>query len=438
MVSDFVLYRRSSSARLMDPNETGFPFYAQQNRRQRMEGLRLSVSKELKANSVKVGGEIKRIPLSENFVVAATDPAILDDPTNPVSQFTLANPFTFNEKKTGTLASWFAQDRVKLFGNLTIDAGVRYDHYDLVVSDDAWSPRVGLAYFIKPTGTVLRASYNRLFQTPPTENLLLSSAPEAAVLSPLAQGTPVPAERQNAYEFGLQQQIGTHLRLDVSRYVKNIQNFSDKDQFLETGIIFPIAIARGDARGTEVRLDLADLRGFTGFLSYANSKSNGTTPLVGGLFLGEAGSVLLQPGFQFPNDHDQRNTGQFNVTYTSRKSAWVSFGGRYDSGVPTDVDPAELPFLDPRIAEALDGERGRIKPRAIFDIAGGYDLFKASGYPVSLQLSVNNLFNDFYLFNFESVFSGTHIGRPREVVARLVFHFHSEKPSGAGTHGAQP
>jgi hypothetical protein len=437
-VSDVVLYRRSSGARLMDPALTGFPFYAQQNRRQRMEGVRASVSKEVKANSIKVGGEFKRIPLSENFTVAATDPAILDDPSNPVHVFTLANPFVFNQKRAGTLASWFAQDRVRLFGNLTVDLGVRYDRYDIVVSDDAWSPRVGLAYFIKPTGTVLRASYNRLFQTPPTENLLLSSAPEAAALSPLAKGDPVPPERQNYYESGVQQQIGRYLRLDVSHYVKNIQNFSDKDQFLETGIIFPIAIAHGDARGTEFRLDLASVKGFTGFVSYANSKSNGTTPLVGGIFLGEVGSDLLTPGIQFPNDHDQRNTGQFNVTYTSPRSAWIGFGGRYDSGVPTDVDPAELPFLDTRIVESLDAERGRIKPRAIFDISAGYDLFRESKTPMSLQVSVNNVFDSFYLFNFASVFSGTHIGRPREIVGRIVFRFRSEKPNGGGTHGAQP
>jgi hypothetical protein len=57
---------------------------------------------------------------------------------------------------------------------------------------------------------------------------------------------------------------------------------------------------------------------------------------------------------------------------------------------------------------------------------------------MSLQVSVSNLFDSFYLFNFASVFSGTHIGRPREIVGRIVFHFRSEKPNGGGTHGAQP
>ncbi len=431
-VADVVLYRRSSSARLLDPNVTGFPYYAVQARRQRNEGLRASISHEVGRHSLKFGVEGKRIPLSENFTVAATDPAILNDPADPAHVFTLATPFAFNQKKTGKLVSWFAQDHLNLLEGLTVDAGLRYDHYNIVVQDDAWSPRIGIAYHVKGTRTVLRASYNRLFQTPPTENLLLSSSPQGALFSPLASSTlrAVPPERQNFYEVGAQQQIGKYIRLDVSRYVKNIRNFSDKDQFLQSGIIFPIAIARGDVRGTELRLDLINVNGWSAFVSYANSKSNGTTPLVGGLFLGEANSELLLPGIQFPNDHDQRNTGQFGVTYTHRSSAWASLTGRYDSGVPTDFDPATYDLLDPRIREQLDPIRGRVKPRAIFDITGGYELFRESRAPVSLQLSVNNLFDRFYLFNYESVFSGTHIGRPREISARLVFHF-----AGTGRHG---
>lgn len=431
-VLDAVAYRRSSSARLLDPNQTGFPYYAQQNRRQRNEGARVNLSHEYSRHSIKVGFEAKRVPLSENFTVAATDPAILADTTNPAHVFTLNNPFVFNDKQTGKQTAFYAQDHIRIGDNLTVDAGLRYDHYDMVLSDDAWSPRIGLAYFVKKTGTVFRASYNRLFQTPPTENLLLSSSPQGAVLSPLASGLrAVPPERQNAYEFGVQQQAGKYIRIDVSHYVKNIRNFSDKDQFLQTGIIFPIAIARGDVRGTEFRIDMTPVRGWTGYLSYANSKSNGTTPLVGGLFLGELNSSLLVPGIQFPNDHDERNSGQFGVTYSHPSSAWVTFSGRYDSGVPSEFDPATLATLPPDIQKSLDPVRGRVKPRTIFDIATGYDLARKSHYPVTLELTVNNLFNSFYLFNYESVFSGTHIGRPREVAARLVFHWKGTEQSSA-------
>ncbi|MCI0353141.1 MAG: TonB-dependent receptor [Acidobacteriales bacterium] len=429
-VLDFVAYRRSSSGRLLDPGITGFPFWAQQVRRQRTEGFRGSYSKEWKWNSFKTGLQFQNEPLREDFVVAATDPAILSDPTNPASTFTVANPFRFSDRATGKEFAYYLQDRIKLFDRFTVDLGLRYDHYHIVLQEDYLSPRIGLAYYLKPSGTVLRASYNRLFQTPPNENLLLSSSPEGAVFSQIGASSPqraVPPEKQNFYEFGVQQQIGKYMRLDVARYVKNARNFSDKDQFLDTGVIFPIAIARGDIRGTEVRLDLAQVRGVTAFLSYANSKAVGTTPLVGGLFLGESTSELLEPGVQFMADHDTRNAGQFGVTYTHRRSgAWVTFTGRHDSGVPSDFDPAELASLDPRVRNELDPVRFRVKPRTTFDFATGIELLRETRYPVTLQLAVANLADEFFLYNFESVFSGTHVGRPREITGRVVFHWQSE------------
>jgi hypothetical protein len=433
-VSDLVVYRRSSTARLLDPNLTGFPYAAQQARRQRTEGARGSLSYSWKKQDLKVGFNVVRTPLRESFSIATTDPVILADPLHPASVFPPPSPFRFDQRLNGVEASFFIQDRITLWDSLTADFGLRVDHYDFVVDDNAVSPRLGLAYHIKKTGTVLRGAYNRLFQTPPTENLLLSSSPAGGVFSLLATTSvrAVPPERQNFYEYGIQQQIGQYIRLDISRYIKNIKNFSDKDQFLDTPIIFPVAIAQGDIRGTEIRLDLIPIRGWTAFISFANSRASGTTPLAGGLFLDEASSDLLTPGHQFAADHDQRNTGQFGVTYSHKSSAWVNFSGRHDSGVPTDVDPATLPLLDPRIAAALDAPRGRVRPRTIFDFAAGYELLRERAMPITLQFSVQNLGNAFYLYNYESVFSGTHIGRPREVSGRIVFHFKKKSAPASG------
>jgi hypothetical protein len=94
--------------------------------------------------------------------------------------------------------------------------------------------------------------------------------------------------------------------------------------------------------------------------------------------------------------------------------------------VPSDFDPAELAGLDPRVRDELDIVRFRVKPRTTFDVAAGVDLLRERRYPVSLQVSVANLTDEFFLYNFESVFSGTHIGRPREITGRVVFHWQSE------------
>jgi len=83
----------------------------------------------------------------------------------------------------------------------------------------------------------------------------------------------------------------------------------------------------------------------------------------------------------------------------------------------------DFPTFDPRIQKELDPVRHRIKPRTIVNMAAGVDLFRESHYPVSLQFGINNLFDRFYLYNFHSIFSGTHVGRPREAVIRLTFHW---------------
>src|SRR5262249_13994128 len=338
-VSDFTVFRRSSSARLLDPHQTGSPFFLQQARRQRTEGLRATLIAEKGFYALKAGIESYRLPLMETFSIATTDPAGID-PDEPIVGFTLSNPFVSASTRNGNREAAYIQYHVRLKENLTIDAGLRFDHYDLLIQENAVSPRVGAAYHFPRSGTTVRASYNRFFQTPPIENLLLSSSRRAATLSSVNPDSvsPVPAEHQNAYEFGVVQEIGKYVRLNVMRYVKNIRGFSDDQQLFATAIVFPVAIRGADIRGSEVRLDLMPLRGWLTHASYANARATATGPLTGGLFLGHEEDALLGRGTRFAADQDERNELQFGVTYNHHSGAWFTFTGRYDSGIPTEFD----------------------------------------------------------------------------------------------------
>jgi hypothetical protein len=437
----FSFFNRHGTARLTS-NPTSTPVVAFQDRTLQNTGGIAAVSLTRGRHNVKVGGQFTVTPVREEFIFYPTTP--FDDfadedgeiVPNPINSFDAARPFRFDGRRTGRMFSAYIQDRFSPFRNFTIDAGIRYDNYKLVIQEDAFSPRIGVAYFIPRTQTTLRASYNRLFQTPPVENLLLASSAEAAALSPLAvvQGQagvrPILPDKQHVYEVGAQQAVSRFLRLNFTVYQKRIINFGDKDQFFDTGIIFPITISAGRVTGEELRLETADLGGFRAFASYANARAYGVTPINGGLFLGEAVESLDAPGLKFANDHDQRNSAQFQLSYNHERSGlYANFGGRYDSGYPTDVEPGTTRAdfaaagFDPRLFDEIDFERGRTKPRTILNFSVGADLLRERRASLNVQFDVQNLTNTLFLYNFESVFSGTHIGFPRLFSGRLSVRF---------------
>lgn len=428
MLADITVFRRSSSAQLLDPLITGTPFYLTQDRRLRSEGVRTNLSKEWKRHSLKAGFEVRRVPLSEGFTLAVTDPEEIKDenPDAKVLQYTLDNPFLFNDRRSGLLSSAFVQDRLSLGQHLTFDLGLRLDHPDVVVHATQLSPRIGAAYRIIRTHTTVFASYNRLIGVPPLENLLLSSSAQARQLE---DNPPDPAdgnramriEKQNQYQFGFRQQFGKTAQLGVVHYVRNVKNVIDDEQLFETAIVFPIALAGADYRGTEVRLDLTPFSGWSGYLSYANARATVTAPIVGGLFVTTEGE-FSDPG-QFPSDSDERNEAQIGLTYTHKSGWWGAFDTRYDSGIPANLDGVDFASLDTHIQHELDPNRSRIKPRTPVNLAVGTDIFREARHSLSLQFGVNNLFDRFYLYNFHSIFSGTHIGRPREVIGKVTFHW---------------
>src|SRR4029453_9053809 len=99
----------------------------------------------------------------------------------------------------------------------------------MLIHDQELSPRLAVAYYIPRTKTTFRASYNRFFQPPPNENLLLASSPEAAAISPIAvlQGIttiqPINPDKEHTFEVGAQQLLTKYLRLNMTVYQKRIE-----------------------------------------------------------------------------------------------------------------------------------------------------------------------------------------------------------------------
>ncbi len=441
VVGTFSFYNREDSSILLS-NESSIPVVPFQDRTARSIGGIASFNVTGRGQNIKFGFEGNSIPVRERFSFYVTDSSAFEPFTdeagneipNPALQFTRDNPFLFNERRRGREISFYVQDRFSPIKNLTLDLGVRYDNYRVVVKGNQVSPRLGAAYYFPRTRTILRASYNRIYHTPPIENLLLASSVQAGALSPLAavQGLSgvrlVRPDRQNVFEGGFEQQVSRYLRFSATAYHKQIRDFADKDQFLDTGIIFPISLFAGRVTGFESRVDVAEVQGFRGFFSYANSRSFGITPVNGGLFLGESVESLENPGLRFPNDHDQRNNGQFRVLYDNRRSGFfVAIGARYDSGLPVEVEGTredlEAEGISPRILDEVNFERGRIRPRTLWDFSTGIDLFRRERASIRAQFDIQNFTNKFFIYNFESVFSGTHVGYPRLFSGRVTVSF---------------
>ena len=69
-------------------------------------------------------------------------------------------------------------------GNWTMNAGLRWDHYQLLLNRQALEPRFSISRYFPSAGLVLHFSYDRVFQTPSFENILLSSSTAVESLIP--------------------------------------------------------------------------------------------------------------------------------------------------------------------------------------------------------------------------------------------------------------
>ena len=387
-------------------------------------------------HQLRAGFDAQRFRLGEAFAFALTDPAI-NDPAGPdfnpnLVPFDLSRGgewFRFREHGTGQLLALFLHDRVGWRG-FTLDLGLRYDRYSMVVNADEFQPRIGFAYHLAPTGTVFRASYNRNFQTPPNENLLLANSVESAHLAPPAVRRtlnggviPIQPEYQNVYEAGLQQDLVGRASLDLAYYHKNSANAQDNDNFLNTGIIFPTSLASSRVNGFEASLRVPELRRLSGSLAFTHFRAIVNPPFTGGLFLGSAALGALSDG-PFVIDHDQALGMSGNVIYRPAKRWWTSWQLRYDSGLvsnPSDPDVVaadtdyydQLPYVD------LLGDPPRVRHRAIVNASLGYEHYRGDRRVWEIALQVSNLTNRRGLYSFQSVFVGTRVLQPFTASARL-------------------
>lgn len=380
--------------------------------------------------------EIDELLLGFNPTLVAYDRTILNQAAaNNSTIFGAPRFFNTDPRQTGRQFSAYIQDTFN-YRRLTVSGGVRFDRYSFLVRETAVSPRVGAAFRVTDS-TTLRASYNRIAQTPSTENLLISESEDAASLvnpgTVALLGTRllrIPLERANWFEVGAGQRLGRFGRVDAAYYRKRVNDLHDNDQFLNTTIIFPISLARGRVDGFDVKFDSARRRGFGGYFTVGAVRAVVTPPFSGGLFLSGATPEDFG-GSEFIIDHDQKLNIQSALQYDNQRNGlFAQLLLRYDGGLVTGVSAADLPDLlaspDNAPGAALlnfDEEPVRTRPRSIVDASVGYDFIRRENTRVGVQFDALNLTNRIGLYNYLSVFGGTNYIPSRSFNVRLKMDF---------------
>jgi len=343
------------------------------------------------------------------------------DPDTPVE-------LSFRDHRQKREQSAYVQDQFHL-GGLLLSAGVRFDHYRFLVDESAFSPRLGASWRLPRLGLVLRASYDRTFGTPATENLLLSSSRAVTALNDAAISLPVPPSHGNYLEAGFSKTLGSRARFDAAYFHRDIRNPGDDDVLLNTGVSFPISYRSALIRGVEAKFEIPKLGRFSGFVSYANMSGTASFPVTGGLFLDDGAAGLLQSSQRFPITQDQRNTASGRIRAELSPRLWVAVAGSYGSGLPAEGidDQQSREFLTSQYGDAVisrvNFDRGRVRPSYSLDIVAGADLWRREGRSLRLQASVRNLTDHLNVINFASLFSGTAIAVPRSAGGGIRFDF---------------
>ena len=380
-------------------------------------------------------------------------------------------------KETGL----YLQDTITK-GNWSINLGIRGDLYRGLTHATQAEPRLGIAYNIKATNTVLRVSYARTLETPFNENLVLASVGcndlVVNALQAAIQGAPCITNAlspgwRNEFHAGFQQAFGKYLMVEGEYLWKYTHLAYDFSVFGNTPITFPIEWQRSKVPGYLLRATVPNFHGLSAYFVASSVAARFFQPQVSGIGVtpvGQGGTGV------FRIDHDELFNQTTHLQYQPwKRGPWMGFNWRYDSGlvagaVPfaTSANPLDPGFqvnltglsADQQIQAGLfcggvvptlnsplttcpgnqfgstlvkipspgtendDKNPPRIQPRNLFDVSVGHDnLFHGDRFRWSLQFTAINVTNKTALYNFLSTFSGTHYVTPRTETVELGFHF---------------
>ena len=365
------------------PND--FPVATTQDRGSTYAGGQVSLAANTARNNLQVG--IYSFYQQDN----ETFGAIFNDGS--------AQPFTDREQPTGSLAAFFIDDKFKPVSWLTLSAGMRPTHFSGGVSENAISPRFGVAINVPHLNWTFRAFYGHYYQAPP---LITASGPliQFASANSLAF-IKLNGERDEEHQFGVTIPFHGWI-LDADNFRTNVVNFFDHNNIGESNLFFPITIANAVIRGWEATLRSPRIAHRAQIhLAYSNQIAEASGSITGGL------TDFSLPAGLSPLDHDQRNTlnvgGDITLPWRAYASTNVYYGSGFTNAFPGQPYPgASLP------------------QHTTFDLSLGKDF----GERFSASLNAINVANRRVELDNSVTFGGFHWNNPREIYVELRYRFH--------------
>jgi hypothetical protein len=342
-----------------------------QNRKLTNAGLRSTLSYVKGIHNIKLGGVYEQTFLDEHDQIGIVDPTLVPGiapsclvagkpvPGSPcaiLAQYDLTGggglytkataPYVFNGHTDVKEAALYLQDAITK-GNWSFNLGLRGDFYNALVRDRQAEPRVGVAYNIKSTNTVLRISYARTMESPFNENLIIASTGcDIAFLATLVPPPGVPCNQgpirpgyRNEFHAGLQQAFGRYLVVSgdyIWKYTHNGYDFGDVGA---TPIFFPIEWTKSKIPGYAIRVSVPNYHGFSALVTMSSVAARFFLPQVAGLpIIGPATGA-------FRIDHDEKFNETTHVEYQPwKRGPWFGFNWRYDSGLVAGATPCYNPL----------------------------------------------------------------------------------------------
>ena len=382
------IYERLGSDRVLPTTDPVTP-YSKASRSTLTLGAKSDLSHLWHSHVIKAGFDVVRVRESESFFF---------DPRGDPDNFP-----PFSGGKHGGQASVYLQDHFSPLPNLWVDAGIRYDHFDLVRTNVQVSPRLGFAYHFSRTNTVLHAAYNRLFSPPPIEYSLLASFLGHYAYDPTQRVGDVRAYTQNYFEVGLAQELNPKMTLELNAYLHTGHNSFENHEISISRIFLPINFHTARSEGAELILNLKQFEsaGIGGRFQYALARTFFYGPVTGGF----TGDEILTAGERIMPAFDQTHTGTAQLFYRRPwRDFWTGSALRYGSGTVIERGP-------------------RLPQHLTADLASGMNLWNAEPRRLDLEFDVTNVSDSRYQIAKESDETPIQYATSRTVGGSLKFHF---------------